>query len=105
MDLRRHKVGAGGAIMLESAGGGGWGDPLERDPAAVLRDVRDGYVSRQAALAEYGVVLDPSARTVDAAATAAHRVQLRARRGAATPPFVDRGPLPATLHAAEYARR
>jgi N-methylhydantoinase B len=91
----------GDVFRYEQAGGGGWGDPLDRDPDAVLRDVRDGYVSAQAALAEYGVVLDAAARAVDAAVTAAQRARLRALRGSATPPFVDRGPLPATMHAPE----
>ena len=38
------------------AGGGGWGDPLERDPQAVLRDVRNEFVSVEAAREDYGVV-------------------------------------------------
>jgi len=52
------------------AGAGGWGDPLERDPAAVLRDVRNELLSPQKALADYGVVVDTTAWTVDSAATA-----------------------------------
>ena len=43
------------------AGAGGWGDPLERDPAAVLRDVRNELLSPQKALADYGVVVDTAA--------------------------------------------
>ena len=39
-------------------GGGGWGDPLERDPAAVLKDVRNEFVSAAKAEADYGVVID-----------------------------------------------
>ncbi len=39
-------------------GGGGWGDPLERDPAAVLQDVRNEFLSPAKALADYGVVID-----------------------------------------------
>ena len=39
------------------AGAGGWGDPLERDPAAVLRDVRNELLSPAKALADYGVVI------------------------------------------------
>ena len=38
-------------------GGGGWGDPLERDPEKVRDDVLDEYVSREAAERDYGVVL------------------------------------------------
>ena len=77
----------GDVIRHEWAGGGGWGDPLERDPERVLRDVRNEYVSREAARDDYGVVIDTAAWTVDEAATAARRNALRARR-AAPPPNV-----------------
>ena len=50
-DLFRHVI----------AGAGGWGDPLERDPAAVLDDVRDGKITPEHATAAYGVALRPSA--------------------------------------------
>ena len=40
------------------AGGGGWGDPLEREAQAVLRDVRNEYLSAERARADYGVVVD-----------------------------------------------
>jgi N-methylhydantoinase B len=53
----------------ETAGGGGWGDPFERDPALVLEDVRNGFVSIEAARDDYGVVLDATARHVAAEAT------------------------------------
>ena len=43
--------------IIRSAGGGGWGNPLERDPNRVVDDVRDGFVSVAAARAEYGVVV------------------------------------------------
>ena len=56
-------------VVEESAGGGGYGDPLERDPAAVSRDVAYGYVSPAAAIADYGVVVRDC--EVDADATAA----------------------------------
>lgn len=46
-----------GRYVQESGGGGGVGDPHERDPEKVRRDVKDGYVSREAAREEYGVVL------------------------------------------------
>jgi N-methylhydantoinase B len=62
------------------AGAGGWGDPLDRDPARVLADVRDEYVSRSAAERDYGVILDPAGRAVDEAATARRREQLRTAR-------------------------
>ena len=67
----------GSVVRMETAGGGGWGDPLARDPALVALDVRRGYVSAQAARDYYGVVLDPSGEP-DAAATEALRQSLRA---------------------------
>src|SRR5207245_2959269 len=48
---------AGEAIAYHYGGGGGWGDPLERDPAKVLEDVLDEYVSPRSARDDYGVVL------------------------------------------------
>jgi N-methylhydantoinase B len=54
----KFEMGPGGTIETIRGGGGGWGDPLLRDPEAVQRDVLDGYVTRAAALREYGVVLD-----------------------------------------------
>ncbi|MDO9501135.1 hydantoinase B/oxoprolinase family protein [Falsiroseomonas sp.] len=78
------------------AGGGGWGDPLERDPAKVLKDVRNEFLSPERARADYGVVLDTTAWTVDAAATAHLRAELRQRRGWVETPKVQRtDPLPA----------
>jgi N-methylhydantoinase B len=65
-----------------TAGGGGWGDPLERDPERVLRDVREGYVSAEKAHELYGVVLDADERKVDGAATRALRAHRRTRMGA-----------------------
>jgi len=48
---------AGDTYTVYSSGGGGWGNPLQRDPAAVLDDVRNGYVSVEAAERVYGVVI------------------------------------------------
>ena len=58
----------GDRYSIRSSGGGGWGDPLERDPSLVLADVRDGYVSRQAAEKVYGVAIHEG--KVDEEATA-----------------------------------
>src|SRR5207248_11717684 len=44
-------------LMMESSGGGGFGDPLERDPLLVAADVAEGYVTPAAAESVYGVVL------------------------------------------------
>jgi N-methylhydantoinase B len=60
-------------------GAGGWGDPLDRPPAAVQDDVEAGAVSPEAAQRLYGAVLDADGR-VDAAATAQRRDALRAAR-------------------------
>ncbi|MCB1743274.1 MAG: hydantoinase B/oxoprolinase family protein, partial [Gammaproteobacteria bacterium] len=67
-------------MIAHTPGGGGWGDPLDRDPQLVLRDVRDGVLSVQAALRDYAVVLGGDDRSVDVAATGAAR---RARRDVA----------------------
>src|SRR5260370_20268899 len=50
-------IGAGQRVMYDYGGGGGWGDPLDRDPAAVLDDVLDEYVSVEGAARDYGVAL------------------------------------------------
>ncbi|WP_247730747.1 hydantoinase B/oxoprolinase family protein [Halovivax limisalsi] len=47
----------GETLSVRTGGGGGYGDPMERDPEAVLADVRDEYVSREAAREIYGVVV------------------------------------------------
>jgi N-methylhydantoinase B len=70
----------GDVFSHELPGGGGWGDPLEREPWRVVRDVRNGFVSLAAARAEYGVVVDPQTWSVDLDATARHRAQVRATR-------------------------
>ena len=49
--------------------GGGYGDPLERDPAAVLGDVLDGYVSIEGAREDYGVVISENSLSIDKEAT------------------------------------
>jgi N-methylhydantoinase B len=68
----------GDVLMMESSGGGGFGDALERDPASVLADLAEGYVTPVAAESVYGVVLHDG--TIDADATAARRAALRAGR-------------------------
>jgi N-methylhydantoinase B len=75
---------AGEAFEYVYGGGGGWGDPLDRDPARVLEDVLDEYVSPESARRDYGVVLRGSLEAldleIDAEATAALRARLRSRR-------------------------
>jgi len=88
-------VRAGQVVRVVTTGGGGWGDPLAREPERVRRDVVDGKVSVDAARTEYGVVLaavddERGGWQVDSPATAALRDQLRAHRS--EPPMIDRGP-------------
>jgi len=71
---------AGSLLRVQTSGGGGVGDPLERDPALVVRDVGAGKVSPEAAEAVYGVVLRDG--EADLAATA----RVRAERRTATTP-------------------
>ena len=52
-----HPMQEGDIIVLQSAGGGGYGDPLTRDPEAVLEDVVEGYVSVEQAKESYGVIV------------------------------------------------
>lgn len=60
-------------LEASSPAGGGWGDPKQRDPALVLRDVRDEIVSAEGAREVYGVVIDGDGRSVDMEATRALR--------------------------------
>ena len=66
---------SGARLRYVTAGGGGWGNPFERQPERVLRDVRDGYVTIDGAARDYGVVVtgdpeqDPEGIGVDAEAT------------------------------------
>jgi N-methylhydantoinase B len=69
-------IGHDTTIRHQHAGGGGWGDPLTRDPVSVSEDVIDEKVSRHAALEEYAVVLDTEGR-VDVARTAEMRTARR----------------------------
>ncbi len=56
-------------VTATAGGGGGYGNPRERDVAAVLRDVVNGYVSVASARQDYGVVIDPKSLEVDVIAT------------------------------------
>ncbi|HUH02801.1 MAG TPA: hydantoinase B/oxoprolinase family protein [Kofleriaceae bacterium] len=71
----------GDVFRHEVAGGGGWGDPLERDPASVLKDLRNEKISAASAHDDYGVVIDAARWAVDPGATEARRAELRTRRG------------------------
>ncbi len=56
-------------FVARTPGGGGYGNPLERDPKAVLRDVINGLVSKESAKQDYGVVIDQGVEDVDWEAT------------------------------------
>jgi N-methylhydantoinase B len=77
-DLFRHEL----------AGAGGWGDPLERDPAAVLKDVRNELIGLAAAANDYGVIIDPQTWIIDQTATQRLRAEIRAARGWSAVPKV-----------------
>jgi N-methylhydantoinase B len=65
-------IGIGDSLRVVSGGGGGYGPPFERDVGLVLSDVRNGYVTNEAAFGVYGVVIDDNGE-VDKRATAAAR--------------------------------
>lgn len=100
----RRYLSAAGAVELAgreerwvgiSSGGGGWGNPVDRDEDAVRRDARDGIVSRACAKEVFGVVLSPEPDpTIDAITTAQSREKLRAE----TRPLVE----PTVEHAATW---
>ena len=74
---RQQRIPAGERLVLKLPGGGGYGDPLERDPELVRRDVEDGLVSPSAPLEAYGVVLTDAEHgfVVDEEATARSRAE------------------------------
>ena len=86
------------AQYIRFMGGGGYGDPLERDPALVLADVALGLVSEEAAAEIYGVVLSGGRGAVNAEATVARRAAIRQMRiGRPVPPeFWSRRAIPST---------
>ena len=70
----------GERVCSLTSGGGGYGDPLDRDPSLVLEDVLEGWVSRERALAVYGVAFagdGAAGLRVDADATEVQRRSLR----------------------------
>ena len=85
--LPQSPIGAGEAYEYVYGGGGGWGDPLERDPESVREDVLDEYVSINGARCDYGVVLTGSVEdwdlVVDRIATDRLRSQMRDASGSA----------------------
>ena len=98
---REHEARFWGSVELEPGdvqyvrfmGGGGYGDPIDRDPDAVMADTQLGLVSTSAAEDVYGVVLGPEGNCVDGPATAARRLEIRGERLGApvTPALAERG--------------
>jgi N-methylhydantoinase B len=84
-------LGPDDVLVFFAPGGGGYGDPLDRDPGRVARDVRIGAVSPTAAYEHYGVVLDER-NTPDVAATAERRTAIRTERLGDPPPIVGEVP-------------
>jgi N-methylhydantoinase B len=68
---------SGDAYILRSGGGGGFGSPLDRELAAIARDVYCGYVTKGAAEKYYGVVFVPETNEIDIAASESLRAQMR----------------------------
>jgi N-methylhydantoinase B len=68
-------------VIVRTGGGGGFGDPLDRDPQAVRNDVREEFISIASARDDYGVVLRDDL-TLDEAATIRRRDAIRSGRGA-----------------------
>ena len=73
-----RKVAKDDVVSHIIAGGGGWGDPLERDPLLVQQDVWDEKLSIAYVRREYGVIIDPESLQIDHEATSALRHELRA---------------------------
>jgi len=75
-----HAVPVRTEVIVRTGGGGGWGDPLERDPIAVRADVQEEFISARSAREHYGVVLTDRL-AVDHAATERARNAIRSARG------------------------
>jgi N-methylhydantoinase B len=90
----------GDVLRVMTSGGGGWGNPAERDPLQVLQDVKDGFVSLQSAREEYAVVIEADTWKIDWRQTQDLR-----RAMPASPPLFDRGMAYARLEQARHTRQ
>ncbi len=79
VDQVMRPVPADSQVIIRTGAGGGWGNPLDRDPEFVLADVVAGLVSLDGALRDYGVVIDLAGQCVNTAATEEVRVEKRAQ--------------------------
>jgi N-methylhydantoinase B len=68
-DATRLLVPSDSEVIVRTGGGGGWGDPLDRDPESVRTDVVEGLVSQERAHRDYGVVFDSVDMSTDIGAT------------------------------------
>ncbi|MEZ5854507.1 MAG: hydantoinase B/oxoprolinase family protein [Hyphomicrobiaceae bacterium] len=92
MDIKRGDV-----FQHTHPGGAGWGDPLDRDPAMVLKDVRNEFLSPEKARADYGVVISTATWTIDEAATKSCQDEIRRQRAWHEVPKVQwHDPIPPT---------
>jgi N-methylhydantoinase B len=71
------QIKSGDIVIMDAAGGGGYGDPLERDVEMVMRDFLNGYVTLRGAREDYGVVIDPETMEVDKTETESLRKSLK----------------------------
>ena len=88
------------SVRVVTTGGGGWGDPLDREIEMVVYDLQCGLISAQAAREDYGVAVRLQGRTwrADVAATEKRRADMKVQRGPL--PMFDRGAAFAALQAA-----
>ena len=100
-DSLESPLAPGDVVRVVRGGGGGWGDPLERDPRLVREDIIDDYVSVDGARRDYGVVVDPRTLEVDSRATAA----VRSARHGPGEIIPTEEPMRAAIPAAQGGRR
>lgn len=96
VDWGTFELNEGDVLYVRYMGGGGYGDPLDRDPELVARDVVAQLVSVQAARDVHGVVLDPVRHTVNQEATARQRQLIRQERLGGKPAVGNKVPVPET---------
>jgi len=81
--LRGKRLETGDSIEILATGGGGWGDPLLREPERVMEDFLDEYITLDEAHQSYGVIIEPKSLAIDRDATERERARRRAANGGA----------------------